>query len=136
MFIRAKASAERVGRFCAENTIVEMDKPISNVEIKEKIEFENVYFQYKGHCQPILEDINFSLEKGETLGIIGSTGSGKSTLINLIPRFYDPIKGSIKIDGIDIKDMKIEELRDKIAMVPQKTLFTGTIKDNIKWEMN
>lgn len=135
MFIRAKASAERVGEvFAAENTIVEMDKPISNVEIKEKIEFENVYFQYKGHCQPILEDINFSLEKGETLGIIGSTGSGKSTLINLIPRFYDPIKGSIKIDGIDIKDMKIEELRDKIAMVPQKTLlFTGTIKDNIKW---
>ena len=135
MFIRAKASAERVGEvFAADNTILEIDKPISNVELKEKIEFENVYFAYKGNFQPVLEDINFSINKGETLGIIGSTGSGKSTLINLIPRFYDPIKGNIKIDGIDIKDIEIKKLRDKIAMVPQKVLlFTGTIRENIKW---
>ncbi|NMA87353.1 MAG: ABC transporter ATP-binding protein [Tissierellia bacterium] len=135
MFIRAKASAERVGEvFIAENTIIEVDNPISNVELKENIEFENVYFQYKGHCQPILEDINFSIKSGEILGIIGSTGSGKSTLINLISRFYDPLEGSIKIDGVDIRDIKIEKLRDKIAMVPQKVLlFTGTILENIKW---
>ena len=135
MFIRAKASAERVGEvFAAENTIASAKDPISKVELKKKLEFKNVYFQYSNSSQIVLEDINFSIKSGETLGIIGSTGSGKSTLINLIPRFYDPSKGSIKIDDIDIKDMNIEKLRDKIAIVPQKVLlFTGSIKENIKW---
>ena len=135
MFIRAKASAERVGEvFAAENTIISAKDPVSKVELKKKLEFKNVYFQYKDNCQPVLGDINFSVQSGETLGIIGSTGSGKSTLINLVPRFYDPVKGSIKIDDVNIKDMNIEDLRDKIAMVPQKVLlFTGSIKENIKW---
>ena len=135
MFIRAKASAERVGEvFAAENTIISAKDPVSKVELKKKLEFKNVYFQYKDNCQPVLEDINFSVQSRETLGIIGSTGSGKSTLINLVPRFYDPVKGSIKIDDVNIKDMNIEDLRDKIAVVPQKVLlFTGSIKENIKW---
>lgn len=135
MFIRARASAERVGEvFAAENTIPMAKETISNGELKKKLEFENVYFQYKGNCQPILEDINFSIQSGETLGIIGSTGSGKSTLINLIPRFYDPTKGKVKIDGVDIKDIEIGGLRENIAIVPQKVLlFTGSIKENIKW---
>lgn len=135
MFIRARASAERVGEvFNAENTIVEAKNPISNVQIEKKIEFENVYFHYDKKGKPVLEDISFSINKGETLGIIGSTGSGKSTLINLISRFYDPSKGRIKIDGVDIREMEIKKLRDKIAMVPQNVLlFTGTIEENIKW---
>ncbi len=135
MFIRAKASAERVGEvFAAENTIISAKNPVSKVESNKKLEFKNVYFQYKVHYQPVLEDINFWVQSGETLGIIGSTGSGKSTLINLIPRFYDPVKGSIKIDDVNIKDMNIEDLRDKIAIVPQNVLlFTGSIKENIKW---
>lgn len=135
MFIRARASAERIGEvFAAENTIKEADQALDQIGFQKKIEFESVDFQYKGYCQPVLEDISFSIDKGETLGIIGSTGSGKSTLIKLLPRFYDPSRGRIKIDGIDIKDMKIDELRDQIAMVPQDVLlFTGTIEENIKW---
>lgn len=98
------------------------------------MEFQNVYFKYSTGKNCILEDINFTITPGETLAIIGSTGSGKSSLINLLPRFYDPIKGKIKIDGIDIKDMDIKELRKEIGIVPQKVLlFTGTIEENIKW---
>lgn len=135
MFIRARASAERVGEvFVSENTILPSREAVPYEGMKEKLTFENVYFQYKGNCNPVLEDISFSINAGETLGIIGSTGSGKSTLINLIPRFYDPMEGSIKIDGLDIENIKIEELREGIALVPQKVLlFTGSIKDNIKW---
>ena len=81
-----------------------------------------------------MEDISFSVNPGETLAIIGSTGSGKTSLINLIPRFYDVNKGEIKIDGKNIADLDPEQLREQIALVPQKTLlFTGSIKDNIKW---
>lgn len=135
MLIRARASAERVGEvFVSENTILPSREAVPYEGMKEKLTFENVYFQYKGNCNPVLEDISFSINAGETLGIIGSTGSGKSTLINLIPRFYDPMEGSIKIDGLDIENIKIEELREGIALVPQKVLlFTGSIKDNIKW---
>lgn len=135
MFIRAKASAERIGEvFNAENSmkIKESSKRLDN--IKGKLEFENVYFRYHENTRWVLEDISFIVNPGETLAIIGSTGSGKSSLANLIPRFYDVDKGSIKIDGIDIRDMDLKELRENISVVPQKVLlFTGTIKDNIKW---
>ncbi len=135
MYIRAKASAERIGEvFKAENTILTKDNPTSIKNAKGKLEFENVYFRYNSGSRYVLEDIDFSAKPGETLAIIGSTGSGKSTLINLIPRFYDVTKGKIKIDGIDIRDVSLNELREKIAIVPQKVLlFTGSIKDNIKW---
>ncbi|CAK7019611.1 ABC transporter ATP-binding protein [Tissierella sp.] len=135
IFIRARASAERIGEvFEAENTITVKENPIIFNDIKGKLEFENVYFKYYSSSRYVLEDINFSINPGETLAIIGSTGSGKSTLINLISRFYDVDKGKIKIDGIDVKDIDISDLREKVGIVPQKVLlFTGTIKDNIRW---
>lgn len=135
MYIRAKTSAERIGEvFIEENTILENPKPISLRDVKGRLEFNRVYFKYKESSRYILEDISFTVEAGETLAIIGSTGSGKTSLVNLIPRFYDVNKGQIKLDGVDIKRIALKELRDKIALVPQKPLlFTGTIIDNIKW---
>lgn len=135
MYIRAKASAERIGEvFKAENTILTKDAPIPIIGVKGQLEFEKVYFRYHSGSRYVLEDIDFSAKPGETLAIIGSTGAGKSTLINLIPRFYDVTEGKIKIDDIDIKDISFNELREKIGIVPQKVLlFTGSIKDNIKW---
>ncbi len=135
MYVRAKASAERIGEiFSIENPIVVKENPISLDKVEGNLEFKDVYFKYHENSRYVLEDINFSINSGEFLAIIGSTGSGKSTLINLIPRLYDPSKGVIKIDGIDIKDLEIRELRESIAIVPQNILlFTGTIKENIKW---
>lgn len=135
MFIRAKASAERIGEvFEAENTIITKDRPVKLENSKGLLEFENVYFKYHSDSRYVLEEINFTVNHGETLAIIGSTGSGKSTLVNLISRFYDATEGKIKIDGIDVRDIDLNELREKIGIVPQKVLlFTGTIKDNIKW---
>mgnify|MGYP001393633590 CR=1 FL=1 len=134
MYVRARASEERIGEiFNIENTMPIKDKPVSFIDMNGNLEFKNVYFKYNKNSRYVLEDVSFSINPGETLAIIGSTGSGKTTLINLIPRFYDPIKGIVKIDGIDIKDMDPKELREKIAMVPQRTLlFTGSIKENIK----
>ncbi len=99
---------------------------------KGKIEFRNVSFTYPEASEPILRDISFEAEPGQTVAIIGATGSGKSTLINLIPRFYDATKGDILVDGINVKDYKQEMLRSKIGYVSQKAvLFTGTIRSNV-----
>lgn len=135
VFIRARASAERIGEvFETENTIILKEEPILIKDTKGQLEFENVYFKYNTSSKYILEAINFSVAPGETLAIIGSTGSGKSSLINLIPRFYDVVEGKVKIDNVDIKDMNICDLRQKIGIVPQKSLlFTGSIKENIRW---
>lgn len=96
------------------------------------IEFKNVYFKYPNALENVLEDISFTCKPGTTTAIIGSTGSGKSTIINLIPRLFDVTSGKILFDGINIKDVKLKELREKIGFVPQKgTLFSGTIKSNI-----
>ncbi len=137
MYIRAKASAERIEEvFSTENIIYTKDISLPFKDIGGgKLEFHHVYFKYNDNSKYVLEDISFSVEPGgEILAIIGSTGSGKSTLINLVPRFYDPTKGSIKIDGIDIRNVNLYELRENIAIVPQKTLlFTGSIKENIQW---
>ncbi|MBM6837430.1 ABC transporter ATP-binding protein [Clostridium saudiense] len=134
--IRAKTSAERINEiFLEENNIKEINDNINYSLEKGNVKFENVTFSYKGlKGDPIIDNISFTLEKGMTLGIVGSTGSGKTTLINLIPRFYDAKSGNILIDGIDIRNYTLEELRSKISIVPQKTvLFSGTIKENIKW---
>lgn len=135
MFIRAKASSERIGEvFAAKDTIIVKENPSNFKDIRGRLEFENVYFKYHSTSRYVLEDINFSIEPGETLAIIGSTGSGKSSLINLISRFYDVTEGKIKIDGINVKDISLDDLRKEVGIVPQKVLlFTGTIKDNIRW---
>jgi ATP-binding cassette subfamily B protein len=102
---------------------------------KGRIDFDDVYFSYEGDLRdPVLEKISFACSPGETVGIIGSTGSGKSSLVHLVPRFYDVTKGAIHINGVDIREINSNRLRGMIAIVPQKTLlFTGTIRDNIKW---
>ncbi|WP_217560763.1 ABC transporter ATP-binding protein [Paenibacillus sp. GbtcB18] len=99
------------------------------------VEFENVTFSYEGASgEPVLRRVTFSCEPGQTVGIIGSTGSGKSTLVSLIPRFYDAVSGTVKVNGTDVRELEPSRLREKIAVVPQKTvLFTGTVADNLRW---
>ena len=121
IFIRARSSAERIGEvFEAEDTIIVKENPTLIKNMKGQLEFENVYFKYNTSSKYILEDINFTVNHGDTLAIIGSTGSGKSSLINLIPRFYDVLKGTVKIDSVDVREFDINNLREKIGIVPQK----------------
>ncbi len=135
MIPRAQASAERI------NEVLEMEPTINFNENGSKttskkgyIEFKNVAFKYHNAVEPVIENISFKTGPGEITAIIGSTGSGKSSIVNLIPRFYDTTQGQILIDDIDIKDMDVTELRDKIGFVPQKAiLFTGTIFDNMRF---
>lgn len=136
MFVRARASTERIAEvFSQENTISVTGKANAEPGIKGRIDFEHVFFSYAGAGgEPVLKDITLTCMPGETIGIIGSTGSGKSSLVNLIPRFYDASSGTVKVDGIDVRHMEPEKIREKIAVVPQKSvLFTGTVEENIKW---
>ena len=98
------------------------------------VEFRNVSFKYSADAENALSDLSFTVKKGQTVGIIGGTGSGKSTLINLIPRFYDVTQGEVLVDGYNVKDYTFTDLREKIAIVPQKAvLFKGTIRENMRW---
>jgi ATP-binding cassette, subfamily B, multidrug efflux pump len=135
MYPKAQVSANRITEILNENPIIKNpENGIKETEIKGVIEFDNVSFTYPNGEVPVLKDISFKAEKGETIAFIGSTGSGKSTLINLIPRFYDVTKGSIKIDGIDVREYDLKALRKKIGFIPQKNLlFTGSIASNIKF---
>ncbi|MTI46948.1 MAG: ABC transporter ATP-binding protein [Firmicutes bacterium] len=137
MFVRARASVERIGEvFKQKNDMVEKEFD-SNIykDIKGQVDFEGVYFSYKGYSsEPILKNINLSFLPGETIGIIGPTGSGKSSLVSLIPRFHDTSSGVVRVDDLDVKELNPKQLREKIAIVPQETkLFTGTILENIRW---
>lgn len=133
MFVRARASAGRIGEVFAEQDLMTWSETEAAPSAQRgRIDFENVSFAYDG--EPVLKNITLTCLPGETVGIIGSTGSGKSSLVNLLPRFYDVDAGSIKIDGQDVRDLDPKLIREKIAIVPQKTtLFTGTILENIKW---
>lgn len=136
---RASVSAGRVMDIL--NTEVTIKNPTASKAIKEgikgEIEFKDVTFKYPGADTPVLKDISFRAKQGETVAFIGSTGSGKSTLINLIPRFYDVTEGSILIDGVDVRDLDLHNLRGRIGYTPQKsTLFTGSIESNIKYGKN
>lgn len=135
MIPRASASAERINEVLnIEHQIKDPVTPVKTFNKKGYIEFDNVSFNYPGDGEKVLENISFSAKPGETTAIIGSTGSGKSTIINLIPRFYDVTSGTIKIDGIDIKELNQQDLRNKIGLVPQKAfLFSGTVAENLKY---
>jgi ATP-binding cassette subfamily B protein len=134
MLPRAWISVKRIAEVLNKEISVkskEKTVPFKNKKVKE-VEFKDVYFRYPDAEEDILSNISFKAKKGETVAFIGSTGSGKSTLINLIPRFFDVTGGKILIDGIDIRDIKLEDLRTKIGYVPQKgMLFSGTIRSNI-----
>ena len=136
MLPRASVSANRI------TEILETEPSIKDKETTKKldpskkglVEFKNVSFRYPDADTEILEDINFTAESGKTTAIIGSTGSGKSTVVNLIPRFYDVTGGELLVDGVNVKDLSQKELRDAIGFVPQKgVLFSGTIESNIKY---
>jgi len=134
MVPRAFVSAKRIGEVLdKESSIKQIENPLKFDKNKKGIvEFKDVYFRYPDAVEDVLQDINFKATPGTTTAFIGSTGSGKSTLINLIPRFFDVTSGKILIDGIDIKYANIKDLRSKIGYVPQKgVLFKGTIKSNI-----
>lgn len=138
MFImvpRAQAAAVRINEVLETLPgITDNDKVADSSTIKGYVEFKDVTFTYQGAEQPALRGISFSAKPGEVTAIIGSTGSGKSTLVNLIPRFYDVDSGSIMIDEVDIREMSQETLRAKIGFVPQKAvLFSGTITENIRF---
>ncbi len=136
MLPRANVSAKRIMEIIeTEDTIYNSDHLVDfKPEERGKVEFKNVSFRYPDADYDVITDINLVANPGETTAFIGSTGSGKSTLINLIPRFYDVTDGELLVDGVNIKDVDLHELREKIGFVPQKgVLFTGTIKDNIKY---
>jgi ATP-binding cassette subfamily B multidrug efflux pump len=134
MYIQADAALKRVSEILEANPeIKEAEKPLPIKDIKGKVEFSNVFFGYRSK-EPILQDVSFSIEPGEKLAILGATGSGKSTIINLLPRFYDVNEGVIKVDGIDLRKYNINDLRSKIGVVSQDTfLFNKSISDNIKF---
>jgi ATP-binding cassette subfamily B protein len=132
---RAQACADRINEVLSITPEI-LDGEVKNQEIKEKahVEFRNVTFQYQNAEEPVLDNLNFQSKSGEVTAIIGGTGSGKSTVANLIPRFFEIQSGSILVDGIDIRNLPQKELRDKIGFVPQKAfLFSGTIAENIRY---
>lgn len=133
---KGTASAARVADMLEVKASVTDDNASDTQGVKGAcaVELKNVSFAYESSDENAVSDISFKLEAGQTLGIIGGTGSGKSILVNLIPRFYDVTKGEVLVDGVNVKEYRFDTLRDKIGVVPQKAqLFSGTIRDNIKW---
>ena len=136
MLPRASVAADRVYEVLSmEPKIIDPQEPKSFDDSKRGlVEFKNVTFKYPGAHEAVLENISFTAKPGQTTAFIGSTGSGKSTLINLIPRFYEVSEGKIEVDGVDIRDVKQHDLREKIGLVPQKgLLFSGTIRSNLTY---
>lgn len=130
---RAKASAERIGEILETEPVIRTGN--TKIESIDEIEFDNVDFFYPGfEGKTVLNGLTLKIKKGENIAILGSTGSGKTSLINLIPRFYDVSSGSLKINGIDVREIDLESLRNRISVVMQKTeLFSGTVNSNMRW---
>lgn len=136
MLPRANVAALRIVEILeTENSLEDPQDPLQPAaDLAGTVEFDRVSFAYPDAGENVLTDISFKLQKGQTLAVIGSTGSGKSTLINLIPRFYDVTEGHVRVDGIDVREMTQKNLRDRIGYVPQKgVLFSGTIDSNIRY---
>lgn len=133
LMAQAAASAGRIFEILdTQSEITEKPNAITLPPIKGRVEFRNVTFRYFGSSQPVLADVSFVVEPGQTVALLGATGSGKSTIINLIPRFYDVSAGAVLIDGYDVRDVTLDSLRSQIGIVLQETnLFSGTIRDNI-----
>lgn len=136
MLPRANVAAKRI------NEVLETTGSITDAEVTERpasdkkgtVEFDHVSFAYPDAGENVLTDISFTAERGETVAVIGSTGSGKSTLVNLIPRFYDVTQGAVRVDGVDVRNMEQKDLRNRLGYVPQKgVLFSGTIDSNIRY---
>ncbi|MDW7658903.1 MAG: ABC transporter ATP-binding protein, partial [Bacillota bacterium] len=132
--VRAKTSIDRIGQaLTTPEDMTESTEP-EQPEQTGAIAMDLVSYTFPGQVQPVLRNVSFSIEPGQTAAIIGSTGCGKTTLINLLGRFFDADSGSVKIDGTDVRDMSFADLRRRIAYVPQESvLFTGSIDDNLRW---
>ena len=137
-FSRAKASADRINEVLASPDVIIGGGREGKTDTRGAIEFRNVSFSYPGsEGQCVLENISFRVNPGETLGVIGATGSGKSSLVHLIPRFYDATEGEVLVDGVNVKDYELSALREKIAIVLQKAeLYSRSIAENIRWAKN
>lgn len=136
MYPRMVVSSERISEVMAMPISIDPnDDGVTETGTKGYLEFDKVTFAYPGETEsPVLKDISFKAKPGETIAFIGSTGSGKSSLVNLIPRFYDVTLGKILVDGVDVRDYQLKALRQKIGFIPQKALlFTGTIEENLKY---
>mgnify|MGYP002795593843 FL=1 len=136
IFTKAAASATRVDEVLElhPSIVNRVSRPAQEVEGSPEIAFDAVSFAYPDAGAYSLSDISFTVARGQTLGIIGGTGCGKSTLVNLIPRFYEVSEGSIKVDGVDVRDYPMEQLRGKVGIVPQRAvLFSGTLRQNMQW---
>ena len=136
IFTKAAASATRVDEVLQlhPSIVNRVSRPAQEVEGSPEIAFDAVSFAYPDAGAYSLSDISFTVARGQTLGIIGGTGCGKSTLVNLIPRFYEVSQGSIKVDGVDVRDYPMEQLRGKVGIVPQRAvLFSGTLRQNMQW---
>lgn len=136
IFTKAAASATRVDEVLQlhPSIVNRVSRPAQEVEGSPEIAFDAVSFAYPDAGAYSLSDISFTVARGQTLGIIGGTGCGKSTLVNLIPRFYEVSEGSIKVDGVDVRDYPMEQLRGKVGIVPQRAvLFSGTLRQNMQW---
>ena len=138
IYPRASVSIKRINEVLeTENTVKEGTKNVKETEIKGEVEFNNVSLKYPGADEYVLENISFVAKNGETVAFIGSTGSGKSTLINLVPRFYDATEGEILIDGINVKEYTEESLYNKLGYIPQKAvMFSGTVSENVAYGKN
>ena len=131
---RSIVSIRRINEVLKINTNVVENKKAKNIDKIESIEFKDVYFRYSDSSEDVLRNINFLAKKGTVTAFIGSTGSGKSTVVNLIPRLFDPTSGKILVNNVNLKDLKIKKVRSLIGYIPQKgKLFKGTIMDNISF---
>ena len=135
LLTKAAASCGRVADvFAMQSSVKEHPTGVDLEKTEDKVVFDNVTFSYPGTTEAVLKNISFTAKKGQTIGIIGGTGCGKSTLVNLIPRFYDVTEGTVLVDQVNVKRYSFHQLRDRIGVVPQKAvLFHGTIEDNLKW---